>query len=122
MSNRSLPVSPMTSATMTKTDIVPAPWHASGGMLRGRAQPGEDMERESIECMSKVAGILAQLKHYVNVHVKPTNPDLYVEIRERLADCQTEMAVYCDCAPIMLIAGKVDEIMENHYAIRQQGR
>jgi len=63
--------------------------------------------------MSRVAGILAKTKAVVAEKVRPENPNLYTEIRNLLGDCQEALAVRCDCAPIDLIAGKVDQIIAN---------
>lgn len=82
---------------------------------------GGYMDRETVETMCKVSGLLAQIKGKVAEHIMPENPDLYTEIRDLLGDCQEALAIHCDCAPIRLIAGQVDEIMENIYALHQQG-
>ena len=67
------------------------------------------MDRETVEAMSRVAGILAKVKGTV----ARSEPALYMEIRDLLCDCQEIMAIHCDCAPIRLIAGQIDEIMDN---------
>jgi hypothetical protein len=77
------------------------------------------MNRETVVCMSRVAGLLAQIKGKVAEQLKD-NPDAYNEIRNLLGDCQEILAIHCDCAPIRLIAGHVDEIMENKDALYQQ--
>jgi hypothetical protein len=79
------------------------------------------MERSAVEVMSRVAGILAKTKGIIAEKVKPEDPGLYTEIRNLLGECQEIMALHCDCAPIRLIAGQVDEIMENQNAVCQQG-
>lgn len=71
------------------------------------------MDRETVECMSRVAGILAKTKSVVAEKVRTEDPELYAEIRDLLGDCQEALAVRCDCAPIDLIAGKVDHILAN---------
>lgn len=71
------------------------------------------MDRETVECMSRVAGLLAQIKGKVAQHIKPEGLEAYEEIRGLLGDCQELLALHCDCAPIKLIAGNVDDIMEN---------
>jgi len=53
---------------------------------------------------------LAKAKGLVALHV---SPEAYNEIRDILGDCQELLAVHCDTAPIRLIAGRVDEIVEN---------
>lgn len=68
------------------------------------------MDRDTVHCMSRVAGLLAKAKGLVALHV---GPEAYNEIRDILGDCQEIMAVHCDTAPIRLIAGRVDEIMVN---------
>lgn len=79
------------------------------------------MERSAVEVMSRVAGILAKTKGIIAEKVKPEDSGLYTEIRNLLGECQEIMALHCDCAPIRLIAGQVDEIMENSNAVCQQG-
>jgi hypothetical protein len=80
------------------------------------------MDRSAVEVMSQVAGILAKTKGVVAEKVRPEDLELYMEIRDFLCDCLELMAVHCDCAPIRLIAGQVDEIMENkNYALHQHG-
>jgi hypothetical protein len=59
------------------------------------------MKRAEIETMSKVAGLLARVKDMCSSS----------EAREQLALCQKIMADHCGTSPIKLIAGKVDEIM-----------
>lgn len=72
--------------------------------------------KETVETMSRVSAILAQVKKTL----QNADPDLYKEIREQLNDCQEIMARHCDCAPIRLIAGQVDEILENLEYSRKQ--
>lgn len=71
------------------------------------------MDRSVVECMCKVAGLIAQVKGKVAKHLRPENLEAYMKIRDLLNDCQELMAIHCDCAPIRLISGQVDEIMEN---------
>lgn len=71
------------------------------------------MDRETVEVMSRVAGILAKAKGYASEWMKPENPEAYMGLRDLLGDCQEALAVHCDCAPIDLIAGKVDQIVAN---------
>lgn len=68
------------------------------------------MERETVDLLCKVAGRLAGLKHFLSESV---DRDVYLKARETISDCQEYMAVHCDCAPIMLIAGRTDDIMAN---------
>lgn len=71
------------------------------------------MDRETVECMSRVAALLAKAKGVVAEHLKQDNIKAYTEIRNLLGDCQAILALHCDAAPIRLISGQVDEIMEN---------
>lgn len=71
------------------------------------------MDRETVEVMSRVAGILAKTKAVVAEKVRPEDPELYTQIRDLLGDCQEALAIHCDCAPIDLIAGKIDQILVN---------
>lgn len=71
------------------------------------------MDRDAVECMSRVAAILARCKDFASDHVRPVDPDSYVTIREMLYKCQEILAIQCDTAPIRLISGQVDYIMEN---------
>lgn len=71
------------------------------------------MDRETVECMSRVAGLLALVKGKVAEHVRPDNPAAYTEIRELINDCQEILSIHCDTAPIRLVTGQVDEIVGN---------
>jgi hypothetical protein len=71
------------------------------------------MDRDTVECMSVVASLLARAKGLVATHLKQDNIQAYKEVRNLLSDCQETLALHCDCAPIRLISGQVDEIMEN---------
>lgn len=71
------------------------------------------MDRETVECMSRVAGLLAKAKGVVALRLRHDNLEAYREVREILNDCQELLAVHCDTAPIRLIAGHLDEIMGN---------
>jgi hypothetical protein len=71
------------------------------------------MDRDTVECMSKVAGALSLVKKKVAEKLRPENLTAYMEIRDLLCDCQEMLALHCDTAPIKLIAGRVDEIMGN---------
>lgn len=68
------------------------------------------MERETVEMLCKVAGKLSGLKHFL---AESVDRDVYLKARETISDCQELMAVHCDCAPIMLIAGRKDEVVAN---------
>lgn len=71
------------------------------------------MDRDTVECMSRVASALAIVKNKVADSLKPESLSAYMEIRDLLGDCQEMLASHCDTAPIRLIAGRVDEIMAN---------
>lgn len=71
------------------------------------------MDRETVECMSRVAALLAKAKGVVATHLKQDNIKAYTEVRDLLGDCQALLAAHCGTAPIRLISGQVDEIMEN---------
>lgn len=71
------------------------------------------MDRETVKCMCRVAGLLAQIKGKVAEHLLSLSPEAYGEIREMIGDCQEILALRCDAAPITLIAGRVDEVVGN---------
>ena len=71
------------------------------------------MDRDAVECMCRVAALLAKAKGVVAKHLKPDSLEAYSEIRDLLGDCQEILASQCDSAPISLIMGHVDDIMEN---------
>ncbi len=73
------------------------------------------MNREEVEACSRVAQKLAMAKQSASMHLREENRAAYEEIRENLNDCQEELARICDCAPIKLISGQIDEIMKNLY-------
>lgn len=60
--------------------------------------------------MSRVSGKIAMAKEAAARRLLESDPEGYREIREHLNDCQEIMALFCDCAPIKLIAGRLDEI------------
>lgn len=70
------------------------------------------MERETVELLSSLAQKLAHMKAHLGV-LQEQYPSEYTAIREKMNDCQEMMAIYCDCAPIRLINGQVDIILEN---------
>lgn len=74
------------------------------------------MDRDAVETMSRVARILASARSRLST----VEPRANCEVRELLGDCQEIMAQYCDCSPIMLIAGRVDDIMENFNALHKR--
>jgi hypothetical protein len=68
------------------------------------------MDRNAVKAMSQVAQILVTIKGMA----ASCDPPLQRMIKEQIGDCQSIMALYCDCSPYRLISGQVDEIMENH--------
>ena len=80
---------------------------------RGAGILGIIMDRETVKCMCRVAATLAKCKEFLGEHVRPTNPEVYENARNLLNDCQQILAEHCDCAPIRLITGQVDEVMAN---------
>ena len=75
-------------------------------------QQDQLISRETIAIFSQVAQKLAEMKTHLGI-LHDKFPSEYTAIREKMNDCQEIMATYCDCAPIRLIAGQVDEIFEN---------
>lgn len=73
------------------------------------------VDREVVELLSKVCQNLSQSKgHLADLfHQNKINFDEYGKIRNLIGDCYTLMSVHCDCAPIKLIAGQVDDIIKN---------
>jgi hypothetical protein len=69
--------------------------------------------RETVECLSKVAQKIALAKAASAAHLRNDNFTGYSEIKEHLDDCQEMMAILCKCAPIKLIAGQVDDVLQN---------
>jgi len=70
------------------------------------------MERETVEVFSHIAKKLAEMKLSLGI-LHDKFPKEYMEIREKMNDCQEIMALHCDCAPIRLIAGQIDDIVNN---------
>lgn len=70
------------------------------------------MDRIAVEVMSKVCQKLAIAKTEFYQFAK-SNPENYMKLRDILHDCEELMAIYCDCAPIKLINGQINEIIEN---------
>lgn len=73
------------------------------------------VDREVVELLSKVCQKLSTAKLNLSElsNLNKISPDDYFKIRNIIYDCYELMAVYCDCAPIRLIAGQVDDIMKN---------
>ena len=70
------------------------------------------VDREAIEVMSKVCQKLTLARVDLR-KLFENEPDKYEKFREVIFDCEKLMAIYCDCAPIRLIAGQVDDIIKN---------
>lgn len=68
------------------------------------------MDKETVELLCFLAQKMSGLKHFLAENVAE---DIYSKARMILSDCQEKMALHCDTAPISLIAGQADEIMEN---------
>lgn len=84
-----------------------------GGLIFGKRKTKNkeySMDKETVECMSKVSAILAKLKVFIKDNAEDK---VYQDSRDMINDCQFLLAVHCDCAPIKLIAGRVDEVYEN---------
>ena len=72
------------------------------------------MDKEVVELMSLVCQKLAHARVCLSEILGEKKPEEYFRFRELVFDCEEIMANYCDCAPIKLIAGQVDEIIENY--------
>jgi hypothetical protein len=70
------------------------------------------MERKAVEVMSEVCRKLAFAKVEF-AQLSKNDPETYFKFREIIHDCEEMMAVYCDCAPVRLVNGQIDEIMSN---------
>lgn len=68
------------------------------------------MERETVEVLSSIVQKLVIARSELANHLEG---EAYGNIRDRINDCIETASVYCDTAPIRLIAGQVDEIVEN---------
>jgi len=69
------------------------------------------LNRETVEAMSQVAQKIAILKKELAF----LREEDFLRLRELMNDCQAIMATHCDCAPIRLITGQVDEIIANYH-------
>jgi hypothetical protein len=72
------------------------------------------MDKEVVELMSLVCQKLAHARVCLSEVFGEKKPEEYFRFRELVFDCEEIMAKYCDCAPIKLIAGQIDEIIENY--------
>lgn len=79
------------------------------------------MNREVVEIFSEISQKLSFAKNYLG-DLRESNLEVYSKVREELADCQELMAKYCDCAPIKLIAGQVDDIIANYRSGQTSGQ
>lgn len=68
------------------------------------------MERETVEVFSNIVKKLVVARSELSRHLEGKS---YENIRDTLNDCIELASVHCDTAPIRLIAGQVDEIVEN---------
>lgn len=73
------------------------------------------VDKEVVELLSNVSQNLSQAKGHLAelYHQNKINFDEYGKIRNLIGDCYTLIAVHCDCAPIRLISGQVDDIIKN---------
>lgn len=70
------------------------------------------ISRDTVELLSKIAQKLSKLK--LDIADTVGDKSKYMELREHINDCQDMMAIYCNCAPIRLINGNIDEILINY--------
>lgn len=73
------------------------------------------MDRKAVEAMCQIAQILVTIKGMASSCERP----LQRLIKEQIGDCHEIMARYCDSAPIKLMSGQVDEIMDNHHHVKR---
>lgn len=71
------------------------------------------MDIEVIKACAEVSQKLAKVKHNVAVHLREKDVAAYEDIRNQINDCQEVLAILCDCAPIKLMSGTVEEIWQN---------
>lgn len=71
------------------------------------------MDIEVIKACAEVAQTLAKVKHKVAIHLREKDVAAYEDIRNQINDCQEVLAILCDCAPIKLMSGRVEEIWQN---------
>lgn len=92
-----------------RTDVCsPAPRHTEQ-VRWGSGTLGDIMNRETVECMCRVAASLQKVRETL----RDRDPGLYLEVKDYIFDSLESMAILCDTAPIRLMAGEVDEIMSN---------
>lgn len=70
------------------------------------------VDRYAVEVMSKVCQKLSEARVHLS-KVFENEPENYFKFRDIIFDCESLMAIYCDCAPIKLISGQVDDIISN---------
>lgn len=71
------------------------------------------VDREVVEIFSKISQKLTNARVELGKLLAENEPEQYFKFREIIFDCEDMMALYCDCAPIKLIAGQVDDIIKN---------
>lgn len=67
------------------------------------------MDRATVECMCRVAASLQKVRE----SVRARDSALYLEIKDYIFDAFERMGILCDCAPVRLVEGRVDDIMAN---------
>jgi len=72
------------------------------------------MDKEVVQIMSLICQKLTHARVCLSEMLGENKPEEYFLFRELIFDCEEIIAKYCDCAPIKLIAGQVDEIIENY--------
>jgi hypothetical protein len=79
------------------------------------------VDRKAIEVMSQVSQKLAFAK--VNLSkLFQDKPEEYFNFRDLIYDCEELMGQYCDCAPIKLINGQIDDIIMNLESGQKSGQ
>lgn len=76
------------------------------------------LDRKVVEMMSLICQKLTHARVCLSEILGESTPQEYFRFRDIIFDCEEIMARYCDCAPIKLIAGQVDEIIENYEFIK----
>jgi F0F1-type ATP synthase beta subunit len=69
-------------------------------------------KKETIRVFSQISQKLAQLKFEI-ANTLSNDDRKYMHLREYINDCQEIMSIHCDCAPIKLINGNIDDIYKN---------
>lgn len=73
------------------------------------------VDREVVELLCNVARKITLMKEEAGKLVDQNKISYkeYEIIRNLIGDCYFQMGTYCDCAPIKLISGQVDAILNN---------